>query len=58
MSHGLRQEFKNDRPDLATNQLQILASTSFNGLLCQKGNLHFSHVLERWFVRKIFDYYT
>ena len=28
-------------PDLANNLLQILVSTTFNSLLCQKGNLHY-----------------
>ena len=34
------------RPNLATNLLQILITTTFNSLLCQKGNSNFSYVLE------------
>ena len=34
------------RPDLATYLFQILKSATFNSLVCQIGNLHFSYVLE------------
>ena len=34
------------RPDFATNLLQILVPAIINSLVCQKGNLHFSYVLE------------
>ena len=45
-------------PDLATNQLQILIPTAFNSLLCQKSQFILKLCPERWFVRKIFDYYA
>ena len=39
--------FKNfARPDLATYLLQILVPDTCNSFVCQKGNLHFSSVLE------------
>ena len=38
------------RPDLATYLLQILIPS--NSLVCQKGNLHFSYVLEHGFLVK------
>ena len=34
------------RPDLAINLLQILIPATINSLVCQKGNLHFSYVIE------------
>ena len=34
------------RPDLATNLLQILIPATINSLVCQKGNMHFSYVLD------------
>ena len=34
------------RPDLATDLLQILIPATINSLVYQKGNLHFSYVLE------------
>ena len=39
-------------PDLATNLLQILIPTTFNSLLCQKANLHFSSVLKNGLLGK------
>ena len=40
------------RPDLATYLLQILIPATYNSLVCQKGNLHFSYVLEDGLLRK------
>ena len=34
------------RPDIATQLLQIIILITFDSLLCQKSNLHFSLVLE------------
>ena len=47
------------RPDLDTNLLQILIPTStINSLVCQKGQFTLQLCPRRWFVRKIFGYYT
>ena len=46
------------RPDLATNLLQILIPTTINSLVCQKGHFTLQPCHKRWFVRKIFGYYT
>ena len=45
-------------PDLATYRLQILIPAIFNSLLCQKGQITLQLCPRRWFVRKIFGYYT
>ena len=45
------------RPDVATGILQILLPTTFNSLLCQKGQFTLQPHPRRWFVRKIFCYY-
>ena len=45
-------------PDLATYLLQILIPATFSSLVCQKGQFTFQLCLRRWFVRKIFSYYT
>ena len=42
------------RPDLATNQLEILIPATFNSLVCQKGQYTLHLCIRRWFVRKIF----
>ena len=39
-------------PDLATQLLQFLIPTIFGSRLCQKGNVHISHVLEDDLLRK------
>ena len=46
------------RPDLATNLLQILIPATINSLVCQKGQFTLQLCPRRWFVRKIFGYYT
>ena len=46
------------RPDLATYLLQILIPGTFNSLVCQKGQFILQLYFRRWFVRKIFGYYT
>ena len=46
------------RPDLATNLLQILKAATINSLVCQKGQFTLQLCPRRWFVRKIFDFYT
>ena len=46
------------RPDLATYLLQILIPATFNSLVCQKGQFTLQLCPRRWFVRKIFGYYT
>ena len=46
------------RPDLATNLLQILLPATINCLVCQKGQYRFNSVLEDFFVKTIFGYYT
>ena len=43
-------------PDLATNLLQILIPATINSQVCQRGNLHFSYVLEDGLLGKY--YYT
>ena len=51
--------FKNSaRPDLATNLLQILIPDTINSLVCQKEQFALQLSPRRWFVRKIFGYYT
>ena len=45
------------RPDLATNQFEILIPATFNSLVCKKGQFTLHLCLRRWFVRKIFGYY-
>ena len=49
---------RNSRPDLAIYLLQILIPATFNILVCQKGQLTLPLCPRRWFVRKIFGYYT
>ena len=46
------------RPDLATNLLQILIPATINSLVCQKGQFTLQQCPRRWFVKKIFGYYT
>ena len=46
------------RPDLATYLLQILIPATFNSLVCQKGQFTLQLCPRRWFVGKIFGYYT
>ena len=46
------------RPDLATKLLWILLQATINSLLCQKGQFTLQPCPRRWFVRKIFGYYT
>ena len=46
------------RPDLATNLLQILIPATINSLVCQKGQFTLQLCSRRWFVRKMFGYYT
>ena len=46
------------RPDLATHLLQIPIPATFNSLVCQKGQFTLQLCPRRWFVRKIFGYYT
>ena len=46
------------RPDLATNLLQIFIPAKMNSLVCQKGHFTLQLSSRRWFVRKIFGYYT
>ena len=43
-------------PDLATQLLQILITTTFNSLLCQKEQFTLQPCQTNWFVWKIFDY--
>ena len=45
-------------PDIATDLFQILIPATFNSLVCQKGHFAFQLCPRRWFVRKIFGYYT
>ena len=45
------------RPDLATSLLQIPIATTFNKVLCQKGQDTLQLCSRRWFVREIFGYY-
>ena len=40
------------RPDLATDLLQILIPAISNRLVCQKGQFHFSYVLEDGLLEK------
>ena len=64
----LSQDFKNAcpeqlfqniaRPYLATYLLQILIPATYNSLVCQKGQFTLQLCPRRWFVRKIFGYYT
>ena len=44
-------------PDLDTNLLQFLILTTFNSLLCKKGQLTLQLCLRRWFVSQKFGYY-
>ena len=44
-------------PDLASQLLQILLSTTLNNLLCQEGQFKHQPCHSRWFVRKIFGCY-
>ena len=44
-------------PDLARELLQILIPTTFNSLLCQKGQFTYQPCQRRWFVRKVYCYY-
>ena len=46
------------RPDLAFNLLQILIPATINSLVCQKGQVTLQLCPRRWFVTKIFGYYT
>ena len=46
------------RPDLATNLLHILISVTINSQVCQKGQFTPHLCPRRWFVRKIFGYYS
>ena len=46
------------RPDLAINLLQILIPATINSLVCQKGQFTLQLCPRRWFVTKIFGYYT
>ena len=46
------------RPDLATNLLQILIPATINSLVYQKGQFTLQLCPRRWFVRKMFGYYT
>ena len=45
-------------PDLATNLLQILISSTINSLVCQKGQFTLQVCHRRWFIRKMVGYYT
>ena len=45
-------------PDLATNLLEILLPATINSLVCQIGQFTLQLCPRRWFVRKVFDYYT
>ena len=45
-------------PDLATYLLQIPIPATYNSLVCQKGQFTLQLCHRRWFVRKIFGYYT
>ena len=42
-------------PNLPTHLLQILIPTTFNSLLCQKGNLHVRHPLKDGLLGKSLD---
>ena len=56
---GLSQDFKiSARPDLATDLLKILIAATINSLVCQKRQFTLQLCPTRWFVRKIFVYYT
>ena len=44
--------------DLATYLLQTLIPATINSLVCQKGQFTLQLCPRRWFVRKIFGYYT
>ena len=46
------------RPYLATNLLKFLIPATINSLVCQKGQFTLQLCPKRWFVRKIFGYYT
>ena len=46
------------RPDLATYLLKILIPATINSLVCQKVQFTLQFCPRRWFVRKIFGYYT
>ena len=46
------------RPDLATYLLQILIPATFHSFVCQKGQFAPQLCSRRWFVWKIFGYYT
>ena len=45
------------RPDLATQLLQILITTTFNTLLCQKAQFKLQPCHTRWLFGQAFDYY-
>ena len=49
---------KSARPDLASYILQILIPATVNSLVCQTGQFTLQLCPWRWFVRKIFGYYT
>ena len=67
---GLSQDFKSACPKqqsqnfcpsrfiLATYLLQIHITATFSSLVCQKGQFTLQLCPRRWFVRKIFGYYT
>ena len=46
------------RPDLDTNQFPILIPSTTDCLVYQKGQYTLQLCLRRWFLRKIFGYYT
>ena len=46
------------RPDLATSLLQIRITATIKSLVFQKGQFTLQLCPRRWFVRKIFGYYT
>ena len=46
------------RPYLATYLLQILIPATFDSLVCQKSQFTLYLCSRRWFVRRIFGYYT
>ena len=47
-----------DRTSSTTNLLQIVIPATINSLVCQKGQFTLQLCPRRWFVRKIFGYYT
>ena len=44
-------------PEVATTLLPLLIPSTFNSLMCQKGQFTYLSCHRRWFVRKIFGYY-